>query len=68
MKENEIRGNVPHYEEDMCDLTPGKICDNCEKCLGLDRDYLTVRVDKIRPDLRAGSKKIWRVKRDEDAE
>lgn len=34
-------------ECDMCDLTEGKMCDNCGKCLGLDREYNSIKIDRI---------------------
>ena len=35
-------------ECNVCDLDPNKICDNCEKCLGLsDNDYKGVVIDEI---------------------
>ena len=35
-------------ECNMCDLEPGKICDNCEKCLKLsDNDYKEIIIDEI---------------------
>lgn len=35
-------------EDDFCDLDPEKICDSCEKCLGLtNSDYRIVRVDGL---------------------
>lgn len=35
-------------EMDMCDLDPSKICDSCEKCLGLDsKDYREIKIDGV---------------------
>lgn len=35
-------------ECNICDLDPGKICDNCEKCLKLEEnDYKGVVIDEI---------------------
>lgn len=33
--------------DDRCDLDPNKICDNCEKCLGLDKNYKIIKITKI---------------------
>ena len=30
-----------------CDLDPDKICDNCMKCVKVDSDYLSIRIDGI---------------------
>ena len=35
------------YTDDYCDLDPSKICDNCEKCLGLDKNYKIIKITKI---------------------
>ena len=35
---------------DYCDLTPGKICDNCCQCLELDRDYNKIEARLVRTD------------------
>lgn len=38
--------------DDICDLDPSKICDSCEKCLGLDvSDYRQVRLDGLIDEL-----------------
>lgn len=42
MEENKV-----FIEDDYCDLEPNKICDNCEKCLGLDKPYKVIKIDKI---------------------
>lgn len=36
-------------ECNICDLDPGKVCDNCGKCIGLDDslDYRAIQVDGI---------------------
>ncbi|MEF9934840.1 MAG: hypothetical protein RSA01_07370 [Clostridium sp.] len=35
-------------ELDICDLDPSKICDSCEKCLGIDtKDYREIRIDGV---------------------
>lgn len=34
--------------DDICDLDPSKMCDSCEKCLGLDiSDYREIRLDGL---------------------
>lgn len=33
-------------ECDICDLDPGKICDNCRKCLDIKDDAI-IKIDKI---------------------
>ena len=35
------------FEDDTCDLDPTKICDNCEKCLELDKNYKVIKITKI---------------------
>lgn len=37
-------------ESDYCDLTPGKICDNCCRCLELERDYNEVEASLMWTD------------------
>ena len=34
-------------EDDYCDLEPGKLCDNCMKCVWGDSEYRAILVDKI---------------------
>ena len=35
-------------ECEMCDLDPNKVCDNCMKCLNLDKaDYRAIEIDEI---------------------
>ncbi len=42
------RDCIDCMECEFCDLDPTKICDNCEKCLGLDgKKYNEVKIDKI---------------------
>ncbi len=41
---------------DTCDLDPSKICDNCEKCLGLDKDYRAIRITEIITDKKTDEK------------
>ena len=38
------------WDSDFCDLEPGKICDNCCRCLDMDRDYNEVEVSLLRTD------------------
>ena len=33
--------------DDTCDLDPNKICDNCGKCIELDKNYKIIKIDKI---------------------
>ncbi len=33
-------------ECEMCDLDPGKVCDNCGKCLEM-QDYASIRIDGV---------------------
>ena len=33
--------------DDYCDLDHNKICDNCEKCLELDKNYKIIKITKI---------------------
>ena len=35
-------------ECDRCDLDPGKICDNCMKCVQGDADFRGIAIDGIR--------------------
>ena len=35
------------FEDDTCDLDPTKICDNCEKCLELNKNYKIIKITKI---------------------
>lgn len=37
-------------ECDRCDLDPGKICDNCCKCIDIDADFKSVQIDEIIED------------------
>ena len=34
-------------ECDRCDLDPGKICDNCMKCVTEGADFKSVMIDRI---------------------
>ena len=34
-------------ECDRCDLDPGKICDNCMKCVNGDAEYRGINIDGI---------------------
>ncbi|MDY4976576.1 MAG: hypothetical protein SO147_06720 [Clostridia bacterium] len=34
-------------ECNKCDLDPGKICDNCCKCIESDKDFETIKIDRI---------------------
>lgn len=36
--------------DDVCELDPNKKCDNCEKCLELDRNYKIIKITKIITD------------------
>ena len=50
MEEKKNFNNVEDYNEvldDYCDIEPGKICDNCEKCLDLDTNYKIIKITKI---------------------
>ena len=33
-------------ECEMCDLDPGKVCDNCGKCIDFD-DVASIKIDKV---------------------
>lgn len=37
-------------ELDYCDLEPGKICDNCCKCLDMDKPYNEIEAELLRTD------------------
>ena len=34
-------------ECDRCDLDPGKLCDNCMKCVLGDSDYRAIEIDEV---------------------
>lgn len=35
-------------ENDLCDLDKTKVCDNCEKCLGItESDYMEIKLDGV---------------------
>lgn len=34
-------------ECDICDLNPNKICDNCEKCLDIDKEYREYKLESL---------------------
>lgn len=38
------------WDSDFCDLEPGKICDNCCRCLDMDKDYNEVEASLLRTD------------------
>jgi len=40
----------PKRELDYCDLDPGKVCDNCCRCLDMDKPYSEIEVDFSRID------------------
>ena len=41
-------------EDDMCDLDPTKVCDNCCKCLDTfntdEKGYVRINIDKVEKD------------------
>lgn len=37
-------------EDDLCDLDKSKICDNCGKCLGEEKNYKIIKITKIVTD------------------
>lgn len=39
-------------ECNMCDLDPGKICDNCGKCIEIDSDYAEIEIESVETDNR----------------
>ena len=43
--------NKYQYDEegldDRCDLDPNKICDNCCKCLEMDKNYKIIKITGI---------------------
>ena len=39
--------NNDNYD-DFCELDPTKICDNCFKCLNVDGDYVSIKIDEIK--------------------
>lgn len=45
--DNKYIDNNEELIDDVCDLDPNKICDNCEKCLGLDKNYKIIKITKI---------------------
>ncbi len=34
-------------ECDYCDLNPVKLCDNCGKCLDLEKEYREIKIDGV---------------------
>ena len=42
-----IKKEIETAEDNLCDLDPTKICDNCFKCLETDSDYASVEIDGI---------------------
>lgn len=38
------------WDSDFCDLEPGKICDNCCRCLDMNRDYNEIEASLLRTD------------------
>ena len=34
-------------ECDRCDLDPGKICDNCMKCVNGDQQFRSILIDQV---------------------
>lgn len=41
---------VNDWDSGFCDLEPGKICDNCCRCLDMDRDYNEIEASLLRTD------------------
>ena len=37
-------------EDDYCDLDRTKICDNCCKCIEIDKNYKIIKITKIIKD------------------
>ncbi len=42
--------DTSNQELDYCDLEPGKICDNCCKCLDMDKPYNEIEAELLRTD------------------
>lgn len=34
-------------ECDICDITAGKVCDNCGACIQQDSDFAAIEIDEI---------------------
>ena len=52
-KYSEYLKNVAEFnecEDDYCDLDKTKICDNCGKCLGDEKNYKIIKITKIVSD------------------
>lgn len=52
-KYTEYLKNVAEFnecEDDYCDLDKTKICDNCGKCLGDEKNYKIIKITKIVTD------------------
>lgn len=52
MSENKLNKNIDDefLEDDICDLDPDKICDNCCKCIEPDKNYKIIKITKIITD------------------
>ncbi len=37
-------------ECEVCDLDPSKPCDNCGKCIAPQKDFVSIRIDKVITD------------------
>lgn len=37
-------------ENDLCDLDPSKVCDNCGKCIEDGKNYKIIKITKIVKD------------------
>lgn len=42
--------DTSNQELDYCDLEPGKICDNCCRCLDIDKPYHEIEAELLRTD------------------
>ena len=48
--EEDIKTNVEDDCDDTCDLDPTKKCDNCCKCIELDKGCKVIKITKIITD------------------
>lgn len=37
-------------DDDLCDLEPQKICDNCGKCIECDKNYKIIKITGIKAE------------------
>ncbi len=49
-EKKDVRDVQSELIDNSCDIDPKKICDNCCKCLEMDKNYKIIKITKIITD------------------